>query len=137
MKILKGAITRHASRGQTYLIVDELPRVSGEYEYEEVPDDWIRRVSSRRLYLGAGFERPWHCSRLCLTPKGWEANKDKIKEVFENSDNPKKKTWEEFEEYAEFTFNEIITETKKFIEEQERGISMMKDQLELYVEGRK
>jgi hypothetical protein len=75
MKLFRGAITALAAEGRITLQVPEL--IIGlvkPVDYEEYPDAWFERRSSRGVPAKTGF--------LFLTRDGWAANREAIKAVF-------------------------------------------------------
>ena len=107
MRIFKDAITTLAAEGRRTLQVPDLviaipPVRLEEVEYEEVPDEWFTRL--KRDVPCAGKENGF----LYLSRKGYEANKERLKEAFLKAQY-KRGTWEQFEKDAEDHFAKVET----------------------------
>lgn len=118
MKIFKDSITISAGKGRVTLQVPsvmlEWPEdEKREYEYEEVPDEWMCVLKDDRPVAGkeSGF--------LYLTRTGYEANKLKLKEAFERAvadgydRGAGHNKWLDFERYVEKHFNRVEKKTKR------------------------
>ena len=116
MKILKDSIVTLASEGRLTLQVPEWDIVNGQctrIDTEIAPDEWFCRLKYYKPVVGKqeGF--------LFLTEKGFEANKDKLKIAFENSNlrNGGKGKWHLFEEHAKDHFAKVKKAQNKLINE--------------------
>lgn len=83
-----------------------------EPEYEEVPDEWIVHVHSgcRRYCL---TDRERRHSFLHLSRAGFEANREAIRQAFENSPM-KRGTWEQFLADAEEEWRKLEAGTERY-----------------------
>lgn len=133
MYIFVDAITQLAGEGRLTLQVPEQDISFGYVmptERTEVPDDWFETLrhgykiknpptefahpefstSMRRCF---GKEQGF----LHLTRKGFEANKEAIKEAWLNGGRygvPTNQPWEDFERYAEFHFANVDISTERY-----------------------
>lgn len=122
MKIYKDSLTQLASEGYLTLQVPSSIlslEPNTKIETEECPDEWFDMTKL------SGYKRvrclPGHkCQYLFLSRKGYETNKDRLKEVFEKAiTNPKGmdrtngRGWIAFEEAAEKHFMELEQNTEK------------------------
>jgi hypothetical protein len=110
MLIIKGAITHLASRGYITTQVPNIALGNPQPDDEECPDEWFVLLHEGRPAIGKEYGI-WHLTRI-----GWEANKDKIKQAFEEAlaeglDRTGGRGWEVFVEQVE---EEFVQRKKKF-----------------------
>lgn len=134
MKIIKETITMLAASGHITLQVPDAYIGDPEPEMEEAPDEWFMYVkcegNAHRPCVGkeSGF--------LYLSRAGWEANKDRIKEVFEAYNEKMRReypthkwqTWADFEAHVEKHFDDmrkIIQRKIKTLESQAAQLKAM------------
>lgn len=112
MKIFKDTLFHFAQQGRLTLQIPDImietrKGVKPEYEYEEVPDDWVVYLKDNRpVFSNEKSGIPF------LTRKGYEENKDKLREKF--NANLRGHTWEEFEDAAELHFDIVKKATEKY-----------------------
>jgi len=122
MKLIKGSITRLSSQGYITLQIPgyAIGDPGIEIETEEVPDNWIIILHSNKC-ASVGKEGGF----LFLTKTGWEANKDKIKDAYENAKH-QRGPWEKFELHAEEQFKKVEKSTKHKIQFLQKKIDQLK-----------
>lgn len=127
MKILKGSIPQLASEGYLTLQIPAFDIWIGESpvasSYEDVPDEWVTILRSNNQFC-IGKETGF----LFLTRKGWEANKEAIKEAFEKS-KMKRGTWQEFEKHAEDHFADVLSSNTKRLKYLESRVAELKEKM--------
>lgn len=123
MEIIKGSITSLSSRGYITLQIPHYTIGSPgmKVETEEIPDNWVVFLHSNKT-PALGKEQGF----TYLTRVGWEANKDKIKEAYENVKCPRG-PWIKFEEHAEQHFDHVKHATKRKIALLEKKLDQLKE----------
>ena len=125
MEIIKGAITSLSSRGYITLQIPHytIGKPGMKVETEEVPDNWLVFLHSNKT-PSVGKELGF----TYLTRVGWEANKDKIKEAYENAKCPRG-PWTKFEAHAEEHFNEVERQTTRKVRLLEKKLGQLKESM--------
>ncbi len=103
MQIIKDALFTLVAEGRVTLQVPGYG-IGKQIEYEEIPNDWLCRLSGHDLCTG----KKGGC--FFLTKKGFEANKDKLKEKFMYAithGRDRGETWEDFETHAEEHYRKV------------------------------
>ena len=123
MEIIKGSITSLSSRGYITLQIPHYTIGNPEMkvETEEFPDNWFIFLHSNKT-PAVGKELGF----TYLTRVGWEANKDKIKEAYENAEYPRG-PWAKFEAHAEEHFKKVEKATTGKIRLLEKKLKQLKD----------
>ena len=125
MKLHKDAITRLASEGRITLQIPQhiiwFDKEPKQIETEEVPDSWVVSLRSNRS-PAVGKESGFYF----LTKKGWEANKNRIKEAFLRAEF-QRGTWVEFELHAEEHFKKVEKASIKRLAYLEKKVQQVKE----------
>ena len=104
--------------------VDFSNRTSSRSDFSAYPKDWFVKLNNNIPAVGKqdGFTH-W-------TKKGWEANKDKIKDAFLKTSTPRGYTWEDFEKHASEHFASVQKKTERKIKDLSSKLDALKDMLE-------
>lgn len=133
MKIFKDSIIALASEGRLTLQIPEysvdivnnrIVPITDDDEFEIIPDDWVCKLRSNHLPVVGkqdGF--------LYLTKKGYEANKDKLKIAFENSNMRYGGAgkWHLFEEHAQEHFDKVAKAQKRLLNELQNKLAQIQN----------
>lgn len=114
----------------TTQVPDVAVYIDGKGDYDEshlkhveCPDDWFIRIKHEgNLELLSDNPRAGY---LFWSRKGWEANKEQIKEAFSVAEYPRG-TWEEFEKRTELHYAKLESDRDKYIKRLENRIAKMR-----------